>query len=144
MELMKNGLAEPAIKRISNAFRQLSEDFNQQSFEQMALEKLSTLELKQRVNHIIEALQQHLSNEFLENINLFNQIETVWDHGDKDDPYRGFAAWPIIDFISVYGIEHPKESLNTLARLTSLFSAEFAIRPFIKEYPQLCQQQFAQ
>ena len=37
----------------------------------------------------------------------------------------------------------PEQSLETLKYLTSLFSSEFAIRPFILKYPELCQKQFS-
>jgi len=143
MELMKNGLGEKAIKRISTAFSQLSAEFDTKTFELHALTGLNKLELKQRVHHIINVLQQHLSADYLANLALFTQIKSVWDYGDSEDPYRSFAAWPIIDFISVYGLEYPDESLDALAEITSLFSAEFAIRPFIKKSPKLCQKKFA-
>jgi len=142
MELMKNGLGPSAIKRISNAFTRLSGNFDSESFEKFALDNLSSLELKQRVHHIIEVLQQHLSKDILENFSLFKQIKRVWDHGNTDDPFRSFAAWPIIDYIAVYGVEYPEESLDLMAELTSIFSAEFAVRPFIKQFPQLCHERF--
>lgn len=143
MELMKNGLSQPAISRISNALSHVLIDFNSKSFENACLNGLDTLELKERVNHIIKVLHQHLPNDFKEAANVLIRIKEVWDFGDADDPLKSFAAWPIIDYFSEYGLDHPTESLDGLKQLTHLFSAEFAIRAFIIKYPQYCHQQFS-
>lgn len=140
MELMKSGLSENAIYRIRSALEQVLGKFDGKEFVREALMGLDTLELKQRVQHIIKIMHCYFPKEFSETVNALMQIESVWDHGNPDDPLRGFAAWPIIDYVAEFGLENPEESLPCLERLTSLFSAEFAIRPFIKKYPELCQE----
>jgi 3-methyladenine DNA glycosylase AlkC len=40
----------------------------------------------------------------------------------------------LIDYVGVYGLSHPEESLEVLRQLTSLHSAELAIRPFIQSH----------
>jgi len=62
-------------------------------------------------------------------------VKKNWDNNNKLDRY-GFAAWAITDYVGVHGLEHPQQSLKLLQHLTSLFSAEFAIRPFIHQHPQ--------
>ena len=156
MELMKNGLAEPAIRRIASALSQAlatnhrtvavvtkaNKTFSEQSFIKQALYSLDTLELKERVSHIIEIIHLFMPNDFVDAVPLLKLLLRYWDYGDKEDPLRGFAAWPIIDYIAVYGINHVEVSLDALQHLTELFSAEFAIRPFIIKYPDYCHQQF--
>lgn len=137
---MKNGLAEPAIKRIAQTFSSIF-DFDQAQFEQLAKSDLESLELKARLMHFIKALHVCLPDDFEKAAVLLAQVPKVW--AELDEQYQrnalsGFAAWPIIDYVSVYGTEHPEISLNLLKILTPLFSAEFAIRPFIQQYPQLC------
>jgi len=144
MELMKNGLAKPAIQRISNALAQLDNNFDAQAFEQQALLNLEQLELKERVDHIINALHQSLPQSFEQALSILLKVKEVWDHGDPDDPLRTFAAWPITDYIAKFGLSSPEKSLEGLKYLTALFSAEFAIRPFIIRYPELCHQYFEQ
>ncbi|MBI9070948.1 MAG: DNA alkylation repair protein [Melioribacteraceae bacterium] len=56
-----------------------------------------------------------------------------WKNGEDDKSY-GFAIWPIVDYVGVYGLEHPEKSLEVLKTLTPLFSAEFAIRPFLQQH----------
>ncbi|MFT5759146.1 MAG: 3-methyladenine DNA glycosylase AlkC [Alteromonadaceae bacterium] len=142
MELMKNGLSEPAIQRIAKAFSQVLPSFNTASFSKDVLVSYQDLELKERVNHIITQLHKQLPKDFVETVKVFEKIPAIWDKGNIDDPLRSFAAWPIIDYVGVYGLSHPHESLAILKQLTGLFSAEFAIRPLIKKYPDECHQQF--
>jgi 3-methyladenine DNA glycosylase AlkC len=51
-------------------------------------------------------------------------------------PEQGFATIFIPDYIQVYGLEFPHESMDALEKITDLVSAEFAIRPFIIRYPE--------
>lgn len=139
---MKNGLSKPAIIRISQALDKVSPNFKQYEFEKSCLNNLEHLELKERVNHIIQVLHHFLPTDFTEAVNLLIKIPNVWDFGDPEDSLKGFAAWPIIDYLSVYGLEQPEISLHGLKKLTHLFSAEFAIRPFIIKYPKYCHEQF--
>lgn len=142
MELMKNGIGKPAIIRIANALKQLMPAFQPQEFIEQALNNLGTLELKERINHLIKILHIHLPDNFIEATAILTSIKPVWDHGDPDDALRSFAAWPITDYVAEYGLEHPEEALNVLKYLTSLFSSEFAIRPFIVKHNKYCYQQF--
>lgn len=141
MEPMKNGLSTSAVKRIANAMGRLSANFDRSAFSAQAMTGLETLELKERVSHLIAALHQFLPTDFETTASLLKQLPDVWDYGDPNDSMRGFAAWPLIDYTSVYGLEHPQVALDTLKHLTGLFSAEFAIRPFLLAHPQYCQQQ---
>jgi 3-methyladenine DNA glycosylase AlkC len=142
MELMKNGLGQPAVTRISQALSKVLTNFPIQDFEESCLKGLNKLELKERVNHIINILHQYLPIDFKQTSIILISLSNIWDFGDVDDPLKSFAAWPIIDYFSVYGLEYPEESLYGLKQLTHLFSAEFAIRPFIVKYPEYCHEQF--
>lgn len=139
--LMKYGLAEAAVNRIAQSLAAVSRkhkiEFDQKSFQAACMQGLNELELKQRVDHIIVCLQAALPNDFRRSAKLLKAIPEVWDYGSEDDPYRGFAAWPLIDFVAVAGIHHPKQSLACLEMLTPVFSAEFAIRAFIETHPAI-------
>lgn len=142
MELMKNGFNASAIARIASALSSAYPDFKSKEFVKTVISGLEPLELKPRVEFIIKTLKNFLPECFLESVTVLLETKNHWDHGDPDDPLRSFAAWPIIDYIAAHGLEHPEQSLNALKELTPLFSAEFAIRPFIKKYPELCHQYF--
>lgn len=135
--LMKNGLAEPALKRIADGLLAVYPQFNAEQFMALALKGIDELELKQRVTHIIEVLQQTLPNDFAQTAALLLKLPAHWDRGDPKDSLRGFAIWPVTDYVAIAGIEDPQIALPVLAGLTPLFSAEFAIRPFIEKHPDL-------
>jgi len=141
MELMKNGLAKPAVLRIATTLKKIDTQIDEDDFIQCALDGLNTLELKARVNHIITVLHKFLPSDFLLCAPILENIPRHWDHGDPEDALRSFAAWPIIDYIGTYGLDHPQISLQALGKLTSLFSAEFAIRPFLIQHPKYSYQQ---
>jgi len=139
---MKNSLGAQAIERIAQSFELVDPKFATERFKAFALDGIDELELKARVAHIIEALAKCLPSEFEKCALLLGELKKVWVQGDEEDSYQSFAAWPVIDYIAVYGIEYPDVALPLLRQLTSLFSAEFAIRAFIVRYPQLCQRYF--
>ena len=112
--LMKDGLGKLAVDRIAGSLVQVLPDFPACSFTRQALDGLDQLELKARVNHLIEVLNQFLPADFTKTAIILKNIKAVWDYGNEDDPLRGFAAWPLIDYVGVHGLEHPLESLDVL------------------------------
>ncbi|WP_432468810.1 DNA alkylation repair protein [Agarivorans sp. Z349TD_8] len=134
--LMKNALAEPALQRIAKGLVAVYPQFDALGFTELAQAGLEQLELKQRVQHIIAALQQTLPQDFGQTAKLLSNLPKYWDGGDPKDSLRGFAIWPVTDYVAVAGIEHPLLALPVLAKLSPLFSAEFAIRPFLELHPE--------
>ena len=133
---MKDGLDISALKRLAANLHRAYARFPHQAFIRDASQGLADLELKERVQHIIVVLATHLPDDFERSVKILLKAAQNWDRGDPDDPLRGFAAWPVIDYVAVHGLQQPKVALAALRRLTGLFSAEFAIRPFITTYPE--------
>ena len=132
---MKDGLDRRAIELIARNLERVWPDFDSAGFVRDASARLSQLELKQRVSHVIDVLSMHLPDDFPEALDILLKAAEQWDSGDADDPLRGFAAWPVIDYVAQHGLDHFDESLDALRRLTPLFSAEFAIRTFLEHDP---------
>lgn len=137
---MKSGLSTGAVKRISAVLSLINADFPKCKFRRDALDGLEQLELKQRVEHIITVLSRYLPSEFTQAADTLLQVKHHWDWGDESDALSGFAAWPLIDYVAVYGLKDPELALRVLKNLTPLFSAEFAIRPFIEQHFELVHQ----
>ncbi len=135
--LMKDGLGVRAVERIAKILSSIMNGFPAEKFVNDALNGLGQMELKQRVLHLIEILHRYLPVDFTETAEILFRVRENWDEEDEDDPLSGFAAWPLIDYVGVYGLEHPEKSLNLLKHLTSMFSAEFSIRPFFIQNPKL-------
>lgn len=132
--LMKDGLGVHAIQRIANSLALVVPGFNARAFEKEAVRGLDELELKARVHHLIAILHRHYDLPFKKLSKYLQDLPEVWDRGSAANNKAGFAAWPLIDYIATHGLQHPQEALQTLEKLTSLFSAEFAIRPFIQQH----------
>ncbi len=135
--LMKEGLAAPAIERIVKGLALVLDDFNAAGFRRDALAGIDGLELKERVDHVIAVLGDYLPSKFSAAADVLIKLPAVWECGDPDDPLRGFAIWPLTDYVAVYGLNAPKKALKVMEVLTPFFSAEFAIRPFIEKHPEL-------
>lgn len=135
--LMKDGLDSIAVRRIADSLALTIDRFPIQHFTEEALDGLQSLELKGRVQHLIRVLNTFLPGDFRETAAILKRLKTHWIPGDPGDNLSGFAAWPILDYVGEYGLAYPEISLGVLKELTSLFSAEFAIRPFIIHHFEL-------
>ncbi len=98
-----------------------------------------SLELKQRVKHVADAMADQLSGNYLRDIEVVTQLTKhimVQLNGATT-----FTHIFIADYIERYGINHPEESLNAMEYATIISSCEFAIRPFIVKYPDMVMSQ---
>lgn len=126
---LKSGLARPAVERLATALA-ASGDFDDAAFVRRAMRGLSKLELKDRVIHIAKAIDHEMPDDIDAAFEIAYAARRAWP-SEKTDDY-GFAAWPLIDWVPMRGFSKTAKSLKLLERLTSLFSAEFAIRPFLE------------
>jgi 3-methyladenine DNA glycosylase AlkC len=132
---MKDGLGPAAVERLARALAAGDPGFPIARFRRAALKGLGELELKERVNHLIGVMDANLPDSHAKALAIVKKAGRNFPAADPDDPLRGFAAWPLIDWVPTRGLGSPAASLEALRRLTSLFSAEFAVRPFILDDP---------
>ncbi|MGB2402270.1 MAG: DNA alkylation repair protein [Akkermansiaceae bacterium] len=133
--LTKDGLGEAAVDRIIDVLEAAGARFCSESFRRNALSSLDQLELKDRVRHLITVMSVHLPSSFPETAVILGKIKEHWPEPDQDHQYY-FAAWPVVDYIAKFGLNHPKIALPLLRKLTPLFTAEFAIRSFLEVHPE--------
>ena len=133
-KLVKNNLDEQSINVIAKVLKAIDHTFDDISFCNKSKRGLLTLELKERVIHIINHLHDHLPDDFYQTAEILKKIPSVWPYNSGTDRAFAFTAWPLIDYVGVYGEGFPEQSLHILEVLTPLFTAEFAIRPFIVEH----------
>lgn len=133
--LMKDGLDHAAVARLREALCAGDSSFDGPGFERRALQGLTDLELKERVRHLIGAMAAFLPDDFPAALSTVLAAGEAFPVGDPDDSLNGFAAWPLIDWVAEYGLDHFDASLAGLRQLTPLFSAEFAVRPFLLADP---------
>jgi 3-methyladenine DNA glycosylase AlkC len=128
---MKQGLDRGAIRRIASNLVRADPDFPADRFVRRATKDLGSLELKQRVERVIDVLHGTLPQPFPGAVSVLERAADGWEAGPAN-ALSGFAAWPVIDYVGVHGLGHFDVAMQGLRRLTSLFSAEFAVRPFIE------------
>ncbi len=134
-KLMKDRLDSGAIARLGANVARAWPAFDAAAFTRTAERGLAPLELKQRVSHVTTVLADHLPADPAAAIRILVRAGKTWDRGDARDPLRGFAAWPVFEYIETRGGSHFDASMAALRELTHLFSAEFAVRPFIASEP---------
>jgi len=134
--LLKESLNTQTVQQLASCLSDIHPTFDYTAFNKTAKNGLNNLELKARVYHLIDALHQYLPQDFEQTAQILCQVKQHQLEA-KDPTIRAFTAWPLIDYVAVHGLQHPETALKTLAQLTSLFSAEFAIRPFIQQHYQL-------
>ena len=131
--LLKERLADDAIVQIAHVFSAITPNFASQDFIHQAQSGIAELELKARVYYLINVLADYLPRDFSQTALLLQQVPPHWPANAEQGDY-GFAAWPLIDYVAVYGLAYPDIALQTLKILTPLFTAEFAIRPFLQQH----------
>ncbi len=124
----KHWISEELVKKMAMDISTVFPQFNVKSF-LLVSKKLAALELKHRVLAIREALHEQLPQDYLKALKIILAVL-------EKDNLKGFDLWPFTEFIQTYGLEHFDESLQALSILTQKFTAEFAVRPFLVQYPE--------
>jgi 3-methyladenine DNA glycosylase AlkC len=91
------------------------------------------LELKERVRQITHVLHHFMPKDFTVAAGMITELAAALREGAS--PEQGFATIFLPDYIQVFGLDFPDQSMDALEKITDLVSAEFAIRPFIIRYP---------
>lgn len=116
----------------TNFFKQLSIDLktayptlNKNKFYTDCIKPLDSLELKQRVTHTTLVVAQHLPN------NYKKSISVLYDLSEQINTEFGYLF--MSEFVSTYGMDDYKISINALRDFTHHCSSEFAIRDYLKQ-----------
>ncbi|MCO4818267.1 MAG: hypothetical protein KC517_01495 [Bacteroidetes bacterium] len=101
-------------------------------FTQILTDEFKEFELKQRMYHVTKVLHDVLDKDFPIACNQLVQVtEALKQLGIGEN----FEYMFLPDFVATYGLNDFNTSMETLAKITSFTSAEFAVRPFIIKYP---------
>lgn len=131
MEPFKNFLGYSAAQKIGKALK-TNKCFDEKIYLSGLEKKLEPLSLKERMHLIKEHLYQSLPVDPKKSISVL--IQAVEFNGNQDS-LNGFLVWPLTEFVAEYGIDHFELSMHALYLMTQVFTAEFAIRPFLLRYP---------
>ena len=134
-KLFKDELDHQAVISLAHALHSAHSDLPTEEFIAACLDGLQDMELKARVRHISAVIQRLIPASYPDAL-------TIVTNAAKNE-LPGFVAWPLLDWVETHGLDHPEISLAALRRMTSTFSAEFAIRPYLLQHTELCLQTLA-
>ncbi len=124
----KHWMNSELLNRMSSAILKVEPRFDDKQFKRCAKD-FENLELKPRVRLISKTLNELLPKDFPRALRILVQ-------STKAGELKGFDLWPYTEFVQSYGLEYPEDSLSALYEFTQIFTAEFAIRPFINSKPE--------
>lgn len=129
MEPFKNELSFPNACRIAKALKRAEPGFSIPRFRKLLDVELQPLELKQRVKLIAQRIAVQLPPSPAEMFPVLVKALAV----DPDDKHglRGFLVWPLTEIVATHGLADFEASMAALSEMTSRFTGEFAIRPFL-------------
>lgn len=134
--LLKDLLDETLLQRLAAAVQAQHPAFNTAFFLQAILTPdYQTLALKQRVSLVATVLWQQLDMPLAECCQLLKPVS---------EQITGLPGLIFPELVARFGLDDFTVAMDALAHFTAGSTAEFAIRPFIKRYPQQTLQQLQQ
>lgn len=123
--------AHAMADQISRAY----DGFDSERFVRLTTRGLGALEFKERVQKFARALRESLPEDYVDALSVL--VDSLPEPlPDCESPMDGWLQWPIGEFIALYGIEHFDDSFEAMEVLTQVFTAEYAVRPFVLHYPE--------
>ena len=131
MSDFKSVYNEEVVRALGERVKGAWPEFDAQAFVRSATAGLDALELMARSTQIAQALSEFLPESFPEAAAIL--VASMGEPDDKGgiEGMGGFVHMPLLEWVSLAGIEEPEVALDALEQMTKHFSAEFAIRPFI-------------
>lgn len=118
--------------------------FDAKAFARQGSNGLDALEMKARAMHICAALEATLPRDFHAAAEVIEAALAPPERGDNmaqleglHHGLRGWILWPVGEYVARHGQATPARALQALHAITQRFTAEFAIRPFIVNHPEL-------
>ena len=91
-------------------------------------------ELKERITHTAQVLHECINEPYTKTVNLFITYCNNVTHLQNSE--WGLAYMFIPEYIQIYGTHDYETSMYAIENITKHTSCEFAIREFIRKYPE--------
>jgi 3-methyladenine DNA glycosylase AlkC len=136
---LKDHLFNPAkVHALATRLEAVHPAFRAQAFTQACVKGFPERELKARIGWIREQLRAFLPDNYPSAVTiLLKALPAPCNPELSDDDFGSFIYAPFSDYVAVYGCNQADLafSLAALKEITTRFSAEDAIRAFIKAFP---------
>ena len=133
-EAFKNIYNESVVCQLAEALEHAWKPFDKSRFVDSVMIRLHSLELKARANLICDCLKTTLPEDFDKSSRIIHKVINQL----PDKPVNPWALMSLGLYVAETGLclDSLFHSLDLLQQLTRHFSSEFAIRPFLKEFPE--------
>lgn len=129
MEPFKNKFNKKSASEIALALMRVYPSFDKKSFLKNIDQEISTLELKERVSFLAKRIKKFLPEDLKKSLEIIR--DAIKKDADKEKSFlAGFTAWPLMEFVSLFGLDEFDLSMNVLKEGTVIFTGEFAVRNF--------------
>ncbi len=134
-EPFKEMFNRATVRKIGARLAAATPQFPRVRFSRRAESGLLELELKARVDHIVDALESTLDPD---PPRAFAQLLAASDppQSETEGSTDGFWHWPFCTYVERQSLAYRDQALATMHALTRCFSCEFAIRPLLEADPE--------
>jgi 3-methyladenine DNA glycosylase AlkC len=143
-EALKHLIGPAAVDSIGHHLKRADRRFDRAAFAAVALSGLDALELKARVLQVARALAATLPSDVDRALGLMEASLGPAGVGDdlsqlrtSDAGLAGWAVWPLTEAVALIARSTPERGLAALHAMTQRLTAEFAIRPFLIDHPDI-------
>jgi 3-methyladenine DNA glycosylase AlkC len=143
-EALKHLISPAVVDTIGHHLKRADRGFDRTAFAAAALPGLDALELKARVLQVARALAATLPADVDRALGLMESSLGPPGQGDdlaqlrtSDAGLAGWAVWPLTEAVVLVARTAPERGLAALHAMTQRLTAEFAIRPFLIEHPDI-------
>lgn len=132
---LKDIFDRAAVQFVGQRLQNVHPRFPLRDFIRETIADLPALELKARAVRIAQGIRAGLPPQYPRALAII--LEAVGPCAEPvPDGLESFRYLPFLNFVSLYGLDEPEISLPALGQLTRAFSAEFDIRPFLRDHPR--------
>jgi 3-methyladenine DNA glycosylase AlkC len=131
----KDWFDKQAASALAEQFQRAWPPFDKKVFLKSATAGLETLEFQARVRQFSQSLRLVLPDDLKETLRILEQSLPP-RRQSCEETTAGWLQWPLGQFIADYGLDQFHQSMETMVELTQCFTAEFAVRPFVENYPE--------
>lgn len=127
-----------SVSLLAGYIKNVYPEFQEQKYIHEVTSKFPELELKQRILHMRDMLKFFLPDDYKSAVEiLIRSLPAELDPKKTDDDFGSFILSPYWEYLAEFWCsdEYLDLSLQSLEEFTKRFSMEFAIRPFLKKYP---------
>ncbi|HRI27989.1 MAG TPA: DNA alkylation repair protein [Chitinophagales bacterium] len=139
--LLKDRYSPTFYQNFAHVLQQtLAHEFNPQTFIQSIFTPhFEQMELKQRMTHTAQALHTVLPPDFDLSAPILTQLVNNLQQAGLTQYSLEYMFIP--EYVSMYGLNNYQSAITAIETITQFTSCEFAVRPFIIQYPNQMMEQ---